>query len=91
MNRSWKFLGVFFVAHLVVSVTYYLLAGQPGSGSLGGGGGGAGIPAFGGMLFLLSFGRPMPEVSPPFFILNSLVTASVATGVFIMVRRLRAA
>ena len=91
MTRSWKFFAVFFVAHLVVSVTYYFLVGQSGSGSLGAGGGRVGVPVFGGMLFLLSLGQQMPEVSPLFFVLNSAVTAGVATGVFAVIRRLRAA
>jgi hypothetical protein len=93
MNRSWKFFAVFFFAHLAVSVTHFFLSGQPGSESPGAGGGRVGIPMFGVVQFLLTGGRPMATtvVSPLFFILNSAVTAGVATGIFLVIRRLRSA
>jgi hypothetical protein len=89
MNPRWKFFGAFFCIHLIASVTYCFLAGQP--GSMGTGGGRVGIPVFGGIMFLLSGGQPMATVSPLLFILNSSLTAAVATGIFVVVRRLRAA
>jgi hypothetical protein len=91
MSTSWKFFVAFFVVHLVASVTYYFLSGQPGSESLGPGGGRVGVPMFGGMLFLLSGGRPIEAISPLFFIFNSAITAGIATGIFLVVRRLRSA
>ena len=93
MSTRWKFFIAFFCLHLIVSVTYYFLSGQPGSESLVPGGGPVGVPVFGGMLFLLSGGRPMAAVtiSPLFFLFNSAITAGVATGIFLLVRRLRAA
>ncbi len=93
MNPRWKFFGAFFCVHLVASVSYYFLAGQPGSGSFGATGGHAGIPMFGGILFLLSGGQPMAPVAalPLLFLLNSAITAGVATGILLLVQRLRAA
>jgi hypothetical protein len=93
MTTRWKFFVFFFCVHLVASVTYYFLSGQPGSESLGPGGGRVGVPMFGGMMFLLSGGQPMAATPllPLIFLLNSALTAGVATGIFLVVRRLRAA
>jgi hypothetical protein len=91
MSTGWKFFFAFFGVHLVASVAYYFLAGQV-SGSLAPGGGQVGVPMFGAMLFLLSGGQPTADATVllvlPF---NSAVTAGVATGIFQVVRRLRAA
>jgi hypothetical protein len=95
--RPGKFFRVFFCVHLAVSVGYYFLSGQfdSGSGSAGVGGGGAGMAAFGGILgvlLLFSNGRPLePTVLPLIFLLNSTLTAAVATGILVVVRRLRPA
>ncbi len=93
MNIRWKFFIAFFCVHLIASVAYYFLSGQPGPESLGPGGGRVGVPMFGGMLFLLSGGRAMAAttISPLFFMFNSAITAGIATGIFLLVRRLRAA
>jgi hypothetical protein len=95
--RPGKLVGVFFVVHLAVAVGYYFLSSQfgSGSGSAGVGGGSAGMGAFGGILgvlLLFSKGRPLePTVLPLIFLLNSALTAAVATGILVVVRRLRAA
>jgi hypothetical protein len=92
MSTGWKFFFAFFGVHLTASVAYYFLSGQPGSGSLGPGGGHVGIPMFGAMLFLLSSGHPMADATLLLFLpFNSAVTAGIATGIFQVVRRLRAA
>ena len=93
MNARWKFFIAFFCVHLLACVMYYFLAGQPGSESMGIGGGRAGMSMFGGILFLLSGARPMAPVAalPLLFILNSAITAGIATGIFLLVQRLRAA
>jgi hypothetical protein len=47
---------------------------------------------FGAMLFLLSSGHPMADATLLLFLpFNSAVTAGIATGIFQVVRRLRAA
>jgi hypothetical protein len=92
MSTGWKFFFAFVFVHLLASVAYYLLAGQPGSGSMAPGGGQVGVPMFGAMLFLLSGGQPMADATVLLVLpLNSAVTAGVATGIFQLVRRLRAA
>ena len=91
--RPSRFFAIFFVVHLVASFAYYfLLAGQLGSGSQGGGGR-VGIGIFGGMLFLLTFGQSTPSTPALalLILLNSALIAFIATGIFLVVRRLRAA
>ena len=87
--RPRTFFGAFFCVHLVVSVAYHFLGGQ----SQGIRGGSFGLGIFGGMSFLLSGRQPTvaAPLLPLLFLLNSALTAGVATGIFILVRRLRAA
>ena len=92
--RPSRFFGVFFVVHLLASVAYYLLISrQGGAGSQGVGGGRVGMGIFGGMLFLLTYGQSTPSTPALalLILLNSAVTAAVATGIFLLVRRVRAA
>ena len=60
---------------------------------MGVGGGPAGMSMFGGILFLLSGAQPMAPTAalPLLFILNSAITAGVATVIFLLIQRLRAA
>jgi len=92
--RASRFLGVFFVVHLLASVSYYfLLSGRVGAGAQDVGSGRVGMGVFGGMLFLLTNGQSTPSTPTLAFLilLNSALTAAVATGIFLVVRRLRAA
>jgi len=91
MSRSWKFFLWFFLGHLLASVAYFFLSRELASGSSGAGAGSPGLGMFGGAMFLLSLGRGRPEVSALLFVLNSAVTAAVATGIFNVIRRLRSA
>ena len=90
-----KFFGVFFIVHLLLSAGYYFLAGRLDGASPGIGAGNVGLGMFGAMylLFGSSGGRAgiEPTVLPLLFLVNSSLTAGVATGVFLVVRRLRAA
>ena len=90
-----RFFGFFFIVHLVVSATYYFMASQFGGGSQGIGAGRVGMGVFGAMqlLFVLAGGQSSlePTVLPLLFLVNSALTAGVATGIFLFVRRLRAA
>jgi len=87
--RPRTFLVAFFCVHLVVSIAYYFLASQ----SQGVSGGRIGLGVFGAMAFLLSGDQPAvaTPLLPVLFLLNSAVTAGLATGIFVLVRRLRAA
>ena len=89
-----KFFGLFFIVHLVVSTGYYFLA-SLGGGSGGIGGGNVGMGVFGAMyaLYGVAGGKSniAPTVLPLLFLINSALTFGVATGIFLVVRRLRAA
>jgi len=92
--RPGKFFGVFFAVHVVASAAYYFLSGQLDSSFGGPGGGHVGLGVFGGLLFLFQMsGHPTISGSALSLIifLNSALTAGVATGIFLVVRRLRAA
>jgi hypothetical protein len=90
-----RFFAFFFIVHLVVSAGYYFLAGQFGGGSQGIGAGNLGMGVYGMMrlLFGLAGGQASiePTVLPLLFLVNSALTAGVATGILLVVRRLRAA
>jgi hypothetical protein len=92
--RPSRFFVAFFLVHLGASVVYYfLLSGQPGAGSQGIGGVRVGMGIFGGVLFLLTQGQSPPSTPALalLILLNSSLTAAVATGIFVVVRRTRAA
>jgi hypothetical protein len=90
-----RFFGIVFAIHLVVSVGYYFLADGFGAGSRSIGAGNVGLALFGGMLlvFRLAGGETgsASEFLPLIFLINSAVTAGVATGILQLVRRVRAA
>ena len=90
--RPGRFFWIVFGVHLVVSVAYYFLI--LGSDSGGPGAGNVGMGVFGGLLalFRLTGRHEVPEYALPLiFLLNSVVTAGIATGILQVVRRLRAA
>jgi hypothetical protein len=90
-----RFFGLFFIVHLVVSAGYYLLASQGGGGPQGIGAVRVGMGVFGAMqLLFVVAGRQSsiePTLLPLLLVVNSALTAGVATGIFLVVRRLRAA
>ena len=89
MTRGWRFFLLFFVGHLAVTAAYSVALRQIPADT---------IPMFGGLFGILmtpalraSRAGGSPSISILLSVLNSLAMAGVATLVYAVVRRLRAA